>query len=156
MNPWKKLKRLLASLVEQDSSPEEIALGVAVGIFIGFSPWYGIQIFIALACAWLIPRVHKVSVVAGAQINWVAPLYYYFEYKLGLAILRRQGLSLTIDTFRNLTMEKILHHLNADTMFGIFWPLFVGSLVFGAAGSVLAYFITRKLVERARARRAAG
>jgi uncharacterized protein len=156
LNPWKKLKGLLASLVEQDSSPEEIALGVAVGIFIGFSPWYGIQIFIAIACAYCIPRVNKISVVAGAQINWIAPLYYYFEYKLGLAILRRHGISLTIDTFRHLTTEKILHHLNVETGLGIFLPLFVGSLVFGAAGSVLAYFVTRRLVERAKARRAAG
>ena len=156
MNPLKKLKRLLASLVEQDSSPEEIALGVAVGVFIGFSPWYGIQIFIALACAYLIPRVNKISVVAGAQINWVAPVYYYIEYRLGLLLLRRQGPSITVETFRHLTVKKILQYLNLETAAVVLWPLFIGSLVLGAVVAVIAYFLTRSLVGRAQSRRVSG
>ncbi len=143
MNPVKKLKRILTDLINQKSTPEEIALGAAVGVFIGFSPWYGIQIFIAMACAYLIPRVNKVAVIAGAQINWVAPLYYYFEYKLGLAILQEPGSHITIER---------LKHINVKLILSILWPLFIGSLIFGAAGSVLAYVIARHLVVRARAR----
>ncbi|MDP8246698.1 MAG: DUF2062 domain-containing protein [Candidatus Tritonobacter lacicola] len=152
MNPVKKLKKILADLVKQKSSPEEIALGAAIGICIGFSPWYGIQIYIVLLCAYLIRRANKVAVVAGAQINWLALLYYPFEYKLGLVLLRKQGLTLTIETFRHLTWAKILHNMNMGTMAGILWPLFIGSLIFGAVGSVITYFIVRRLVVRARAR----
>ena len=154
MNPVKKLKKILTDLVKQNSTPEEIALGAAVGIFIGFSPWYGIQIYIALVCAYLIRRANKVAVVAGAQINWLAPLYYPFEYKLGLVLLRKQGLTLTIETFRSLTWRKILNSINLDTAADILWPLFIGSLVFGAIGSVITYFIAVRLVVRARARTA--
>ncbi len=62
---WKERFRKILSL---DSHPRHIATGFAVGVFISFTPFFGIHTPLAIAAAFLF-RLNKLTCITGAWIN---------------------------------------------------------------------------------------
>ncbi len=117
-------------------APEEIAEGMALGIFIGMTPTMGAQILIAIFVAALL-RKNKIAAALGVFITnpVTAPFIYGFEYELGRYLLGWKRLRLPTE----LSWE-VVRHLS----WGVIVPLCLGSLIFAVVFGLLAYFLTLK------------
>ena len=87
---WKKRFKEILSL---DTPPGHIAAGFAVGVFISFTPFFGIHTALAIAAAFLL-RLNKLTCITGAWVNTpltVVPVLG-LSYKLGrlLRVLSRR------------------------------------------------------------------
>jgi uncharacterized protein (DUF2062 family)/putative flippase GtrA len=136
------LKARILDLWRSRSSPHEIALGVAIGVFIGITPFYGFHILSALFAAFIIKRVNKVAIFLGINISLppTIPFITWAGYSIGRKILASAAYPpLGWDAFR---------HFSYDVFFNFFYALIVGSLVLGIALGFLFYFLTLWVFKR--------
>lgn len=115
-------------------SAEEVARGMALGVFIGMTPTMGVQMPIALFFAMLL-RENKLAAVLGVWISnpMTAIPIYTFNFKMGKYLLGTHDLKMP--NFSSL--EDVLQ-LGYDFL----GPLTVGSLVVGIVAAAVAYVAT--------------
>jgi uncharacterized protein len=84
----RRLRYLYLRLIALRGSPGELALGMALGIFIGMMPIMPFQIVIAVALA-LLFRASKITAAIGTWISNPVTWYvvYFYDYKLGASLL---------------------------------------------------------------------
>ena len=143
---WKKRFKDILSL---DSYPGHISAGFAVGVFISFTPFFGIHTPLAIAAAFLF-RLNKLTCLTGAWLNTpltVVPILS-LSYKLGRVLLGCPPRELRVRD--NLTWQyaKELLHMKGT-------PLLLGSSIIGFCAAVISYFLCYYLVVRFRAKDAA-
>lgn len=121
--------------------PHALALGTAIGVFVGVTPSMPIQSLIAVLCAALF-RANRVSALAGVWINnpfTIVPLYSG-SYALGCVLLDQPMADLSFDFLTEGTGTWLVQ---AETLWGVFagilWPLLVGSMVIAVGLGVLSY-----------------
>ena len=76
------------NLLHADDPPHPLALGVAVGMFVAFTPTVGVQMVLAGFLSWLL-RANKAVSIAVVWISnpgTMVPIYWYC-YRIGCAIL---------------------------------------------------------------------
>lgn len=152
------LRRWLRRILFQKDTPESIAAGTALGMFIALTPTVGFQMIIAVTLATL-ARVNK---VAAALLCWVTnpltiPPIYYGCYRLGLLMMPGRSPPDVWDKFTALRdAEKLGEFFVALPTLGldILVPMFVGSLILGLIFGFLTYPVTLRAVKGYRARRA--
>ncbi len=80
------------TLVTMADTPHSIALGSGIGMFFGFTPFYGLKTLLSIAFAWIV-RSNKLAAAIASNLHdvflIVMPAVYFFEYKIGCWILRR-------------------------------------------------------------------
>ena len=135
----------LRVLLEEHHQPKEIALGVAMGVFIGFSPFYGFHTLLAILVSLLVHKANRLAILAGTQVSlpFFAPAIYWAEYKIGKMLLSTDFLFL--ENGRDLSNIEL----------GLLYVL-LGSVVLGLACSAASYFITLYAVDKIRARKQLG
>jgi len=81
-------RQWLAMLVSLDESPRRMALALAVGVFISFTPFWGFQTLLAIVVATVV-RLNSPLTIAGTWLNlpWFAPFVYAGAVKIGSALL---------------------------------------------------------------------
>ena len=121
----------LAALLPHDESPWKVALALAVGVFLSFTPFWGFQTLLALLLAWIF-RLNRAVTVAGTWINlpWFAPFVYAGALKIGAALLP---------------------HLSGVA--GLSAWLLLGTTALGVAAGVLTWIIAYAAIRARRARR---
>lgn len=151
----------MTDVLHLDEEPSRLAMGMAVGVFIGFTPFYGLHTLLALAAAFVF-RLNKAATVTGAWINlpWFAPFVYGFCLKLGEAILSGNiswsGLGTLTEAaaayLRSSPREHAGHlwEMLWRMMFEASLPLFVGTTVVGLVLGTATYFITLEAVREIR------
>src|SRR6056297_1739014 len=94
----RQTKLNLLRFIRLRGSPEEIAKGFALGIFIGMTPTFGIQMPLAFFFAWIL-RENKLAALVGVWITnpLTAPFIYASEYEIGRLLLGMERLSLPND-----------------------------------------------------------
>lgn len=124
--------RFYDRFVKLQGQPEKLARGLALGIFIGFTPTMGIQMPIALLVAALF-RQSKLAAMLGVWISnpLTAPILYGFTYFVGSTVL---GMPLS-EAFRMPHTWAELKMLSFD----IFLPLWVGGILAGAVAYLPTY-----------------
>ena len=148
MSPHRWLHAHSLKLLAIRDTPEAIAGGVAIGIFIGFTPLIGLKTVLTIFFAWLTRSNIIAAVIASAahDILWpVLPVIFRWEYDVGFWLLSQphqwppalSRASLEAHSWRNWT--KLLT---------IGKPMLVGSVVCSAPIAVLSYVITRRVVDR--------
>ena len=149
----KRIERFfIYRVLHVDDTPHRIALGVAVGIFITWTPTIGFQMLLTVALAALL-RANK---VVGVPFVWLSnpftlPPIYGPNYLVGCWLLRQKALDLGFLMAAHSTggwIERIETWWNAT--WHVFWPLWVGSIVVGLLLGTLSYFMTRFAVVRYR------
>src|SRR5712692_8826180 len=75
-------------LLHLDDPPWRLALALAVGVFIGCTPFWFFQTGLALLVATIF-RLNKAATVMGAWLNlpWFAPLVYGAALEVGSALV---------------------------------------------------------------------
>jgi uncharacterized protein (DUF2062 family) len=112
---WKRRWRVLVlDLLGREEPPERVAAAIAMGIGVGFSPFIGFHIWIALGLAFLL-RLNKVDAALGQFVGnpWTLPAVYALGYRLGRRILHYDRRSVP-----RLAWDRLLH---SD-----FWKAFEG------------------------------
>ena len=130
MTPRRAVARL-AALLPHDESPWRVALALAVGVFISFTPLWGVQTLLALLVATL-TRLNRAVTVAGTWINlpWFAPFIYAGAVKLGAWLLP-----------------------DLSGLAGVSAWLLLGTTALGAAAAVLTWVVAFAVIRARRARR---
>lgn len=149
-------------ILHVDDSPNRIAMGVAIGLFVGWTPLIGLHTLMVLPLAFVV-RANKLVALACVWVTniFTAVPIYYFNYLVGWALLgslrgeqvltRREIAGL----FRNfLSFGNIVAFFYCDDFWHRLWTLlvnirtelWVGSLVVGSAVSITAYFVFYYLI----------
>jgi uncharacterized protein (TIGR03546 family) len=126
--------------------PREIALGFALGLFIGMSPSLGLQMVIAAAVAAFL----KWDIISAAMGVWItnpltAPFIYSLTYFVGSKIY---GTSNVFNLPDEITVPVIKEILVKSP--GIYYSLTIGGIVLGIPLAIAGYFISYRLVSRYR------
>lgn len=161
---WKNAKEFCVyRILHADDPPHRLALGIAVGMFVTFTPLIGFQMMLSVFLAWLL-RANK---LVGIPLVWISnpftiiPIYYPC-YQLGCAIL---GEKVVNSKWSHLGTEW--QHLIADpaTTWGVkvrFWweglmdfigPLCLGCLIVGTFLAVASYYVSLLMIRSYRLRR---
>lgn len=138
------VRRAYERFVKIRGRPREIALGFALGVFIGMTPTMGIQMPIAVFLAALV-KWSKISAVFGVWITnpFTAPFIYGITYVVGAHLL---GLKATMALPQELTWSVVREMLkNAPVIFG---ALTVGGILVGLPLAVLGYYVSFAAVNK--------
>ena len=142
---------LLRSVLALDDSPHAIALGAAIGIFVGLTPSVGIQTIVIVALVFLSRRFFYFNVTAAILSTYISnPLtmvpLYYFWYRLGTWFVPGNA---TVDQFEAiLNFEGLAGWWQATCSLAVQVgvPMVIGSLLVAPVGALIAYPMTRFLV----------
>lgn len=143
----RKFKKKLVSLLRLNNSPPEIALGIAIGVFIAILPVYGLHTILVIIAAIIVRPANKIAILLGTNISLppTLPFITWTGYDIGRFFLKGDYPPLAWSDFTNITFEKILNY---------YPPLFLGSIILGIICAtifyLLTYFIVKKLKERKR------
>jgi uncharacterized protein (DUF2062 family) len=161
---WRHLRERATHVLHLDEEPSRLAAGMAVGVFIGVTPFYGLHTLLALVAAYVF-RLNKVVTITGAWLNlpWFAPFVYAFCLRVGDAVLTGDWSSFSLASvqawaayLRASPRETAgtLYHTLWNMLFVVSKPLFVGTTLVGLVLAVAAYFITLEAVRDVRRLRA--
>ena len=154
------LEKLL-DIVRQKDSPHKIALGLALGIFVGILPIMGIQMTVVAVLA-LPLRANIKAAVAGVWISnpiTFLPMYWGY-YKFGL--LFSPSRTLTWNDFMQritrageISWSSVGESLNRILDIGadILVPMWIGATILAVFFAPLTYFVTKRAVISYRARK---
>lgn len=127
-------------------NPKEIALGIALGIFIGFSPTLGLQMAIAVFFAALL-KWNKIAAAIGVWVSnpATAPFLYSFTYLAGARLL---GIKNEFPFSPGLNWDLVIRLLGKTPE--IFVALTIGGIVLGLPVAVIGYYLSFYAVQRYR------
>ena len=63
---WRRLRERATHVLHLDEEPSRLAMGMAVGVFIGVTPFYGLHTLLALAAAYVF-RLNKAATITGGS-----------------------------------------------------------------------------------------
>lgn len=147
-----KIKTLWDRLLHQEASPNQIAAGFAIGLFISFIP-LPCQTILALTLAFLL-RLNKVACLVGVHLHLavfpVIPAVFYAEYHVGRILFPLGQLP-----------ELKPHHFEMITLLQKGWPILrttlLGALVLGIPSAIVAFFVVKSAAMKwQKSRQAAG
>lgn len=168
---WRRAIEYLAHRLRRlPDTPHRIALGVACGVFVSFTPFFGIHLGAAIVLAWVL-RANVVASVIGTlagnpvTIPLIAPIALGLGRKiLGYGVTGRDpsriqdafgqfftGLwesVLSLFGYGESEWYKVAHFFQS-----VIWPYFVGGLLPGLVAAVASYYATRPVVAAYQARR---
>jgi uncharacterized protein (DUF2062 family) len=138
-----------------DDPPWRLALSLAIGVFISFTPLYGLQTALAIGVAVAL-RLNRAATVAGAWLNlpWFAPMVYAGALRIGTLVvpdpagIRGAWLAQILSQPGSLSWRDLPALIDSISV-----PLFVGTSLLGAVAGAVTYVVSFRLLSR-RARRA--
>lgn len=145
---------VLHKILHADDPPHKLALGIALGMFVTFTPTVGFQMVLVFCIAWLL-RANK---AVGVPLVWLSnpvtiPPIFWFNYAVGAVVMRSDLKG--IDWFEEVRTHAEAAAAGADwwlagwwaraSVYGselmeIFVELWVGSLIVACVLGVLTYF----------------
>jgi hypothetical protein len=131
-----KIKDYILRFTKKGLTPQEISLGVAIGIFIAFIPLFGSHTITAIALASLL-RVNTLIVLLSTQIS--NPLTFPFQLFLSAEV----GSLLLHGTFLEIKLSREISYLHH-----YIFPILIGSLVLGIVFSGLSFLTVRGLLKK--------
>lgn len=138
--------RLRGKIVRLQGDPRKVALGFALGSFIGVSPLIGMQVLICLGLSTLFRISRPASVVGVLNTNWTKGLFLYpINYQIGAWIL---GNNNQVDFSEILHGNIFRNILNAGP--DVFVSMLIGGFVTGAALAVIYYYLVHFILIRFR------
>lgn len=129
------LKQKFKTILSLDAHPGHISVGFAVGVFISFTPFFGLHTPMAIALAFIF-RLNKVTCITGAWVNTpltIVPVLVA-SYNLGRFLLGKPHKELA---FKSLDWHSLQPYAKS---------ILLGSSILGFVAAVASYFICYWLV----------
>ena len=136
---WRRLK---AKMMREPLPPEDIAAGWALGMFIGCSVPFGLQLVISIPLAMMM-RVSKVGATLGTFIT--NPVSIFFIYPAQTFVVNKLvfGGSLTYSKLAETEWTwAAVRKLGAEAMASFF----LGGILLAIVLTPITYFVVRRLV----------
>lgn len=158
---WKKLLRWFKfqylKVMRTAATPYSIAMGMAVGIFIGFLPIIPLQTICTIVLCLLLRGnavVGFIGTLISNPLNWVP--FYYCLYIVGKAIVPWNPPDMNLEQFGALISDLDVRQFMTlgKELLAAFKIMLIAGLALGSVGSVVAFFATHKAVRVFRKNRA--
>jgi uncharacterized protein (DUF2062 family) len=151
-------------------TPHRVALGFACGVFVSFTPFFGLHFLLAVGLARLV-RGNLIAGLIGTAVGnpLTFPLIASVSLGLGRRILGHgvtgRDFSRIVDAFWQATVglgQSLLSLVGfgeaqwgklARLLVDVIWPYFVGGLLPGLVAAIAGYYLTRPIVAAHQARR---
>lgn len=160
-------QRLIHPILHSMASVHQVSLGVGIGLFLGFTPTVGIQMYLA-AMVWAFCRyLLKISfnLPVSVAMVWVSnpltmgPMYYGFLvtgcWVQGQELLTYQLFEQRL--MEILGMQSVWESVMAGAQFLLVElgePMMLGSLFYAIPVAIVSYFLTYRLLLRHRQHKA--
>lgn len=133
----KKLINKIIQLLKANTTPREIARGLAIGVFVGVTPLIGFHALLGIGLAYLF-RANKPAAVVGTQVSlpWFQPFLFFFNLQIGTLILSGKW---QLPHINLLSLQSIESNLPA---------FLLGTLIVGSLGALLTYYLSLKAAQR--------
>lgn len=140
------LKKTYERLLKIRGEPKQIALGFAMGLFVGMTPTIGFQILIAIFFAALF-KWNKISAAIGVWITnpITAPFIYSVNYFVGAKIY---GIKKNYSFADDLSVSTISAMFQKTSK--ILYALIIGGIVLGLPLAVAGYYFSFNAVRKYR------
>ena len=153
---WRRGKRFaIHSVLRADDPPQRLARGVAVGLFVAFTPFLGLHMIMVIVLAWLL----RANQVVGIAMAWVCnpatfPLIYPPCYFLGAVLMDRPILNRQWwdELFAPPPGWWEAFKFEWSKIMEIIVPLTLGTTVVGLVVAAIAYPLTLYVVRSYRRR----
>jgi uncharacterized protein (DUF2062 family) len=149
MNVKRWLRGHSLKLLAIRDTPEAIAGGLAIGIFFGFTPLFGLKTILAIFFAWLTRSNIIAAVIAGTLHDLVLPIMpviFIWEYDIGFRVLNHHWphgipVRLALHEWRDWS-RMLSSHVGK--------PMLLGSVFIATPLATACYFISKTLVTKYR------
>ena len=131
----KKFRHFLyQNIIVIRSSPHDIALGLAIGVFVGFLPIMGFQTIVSVPIA-IFFKASKLTSAIGVWISNPVTFipFYYFNFRVGRWLLGDSNVEWVLT--KHTTFAQIL-----ELGWEILGPLMVGCVFLGVISIPIVYF----------------
>ncbi|HVE17181.1 MAG TPA: DUF2062 domain-containing protein [Chthoniobacterales bacterium] len=144
-------------LLELRDTPHAIAGGVAIGVFFGFSPLFGVKTLLSLGTAWL-TRCSKIAAVIAVSLHDVVwpflPFLLRIQYDIGYWILSNPHTLPPKMVLHEVKLHAVLHW--ETVVKSVKWlcsyhgglPLLIGAFVMAIPAALVAYVITYGIMRK--------
>jgi uncharacterized protein (DUF2062 family) len=138
-----RLKRALrlffVRILRLKGQPEEVAGGMAIGVFIGLTPTVPLHTILSILIAFLLGKSKLAAVLGTCIANpFMLPFIYILDYKVGRMITGVEGAPLVLS-------DHSVSHL-LELGWDITYPLLAGGIAVGLLSIFPSYFITKRVV----------
>lgn len=118
--------------------PESVAIGLAWGVSVSFTPLLGLHLIICYSGT-LIMRGNLIAATVGSVIGnpWTFPFFFYLAYKLGLNFI-----------FSPLDVYEFKLSFLIENFNKLFFPTLLGSLPIAIIMWFITYKISKNFLER--------
>jgi uncharacterized protein len=147
------LREKVEELLQLKDTEHSIALGLAIGMFFGFTPLVGFKTLIAIGLARLLRANFLAAAIAVSLHDVFLPLFPFLlrlEYQIGYWLLSNPHQF--APRFR-LASHSVSMWFHWSTFFTVGRPLLIGSLFFAVPVGVLTYYIALFLLEQRKRRK---
>ena len=144
------VRQRLDRLASSELDPRRTAAGIALGVFLSFSPFLGLQILLGLALAFAF-RLSRVAVLVGlcANLPWIMVPWYVLTTGAAAAVI---GVSNPVGVQSALFSAPILDLAIVDRTSalatGLFWPFLLGPTTGALVLALAAYFVSFRMLSR--------
>lgn len=152
-----KIRKFVLWLIRLRGSPEAIGLGIAIGIFVGFSPLMGFQMLIAIFFATFMSANRTAAIAAVWITNPLTFLPIYIStYRVGKYFLpgpeeRDAHKLINKIAHKLIAMDfwEIYHQFRIMNTLGrkIFVHLLLGGVIVGFIAGGASYFLTVRIIK---------
>ena len=122
-------------------TPHAVAGGVAIGMFIGFTPLLGIKTLLSLAVAYLL-RCSKIAAVISVSLHDVVapfwPILFKIEYDIGFWLLSHPHVLPGKVVIADIHFREMLQW---TTFLEFGWPMLVGSVFVSTPAALISYAV---------------
>jgi len=143
------LRKHSLKLLAIRDTPNAIAGGVAIGIFFGFSPLFGLKTLLALLFAWLFGCNLLAAVIAVTLHDLILPfmpVFYRWEYDVGYWLMHHYQWPQRFHwSFRMRRIHSDWRD-NLRALFTMGKPLLLGSVLLGGPVALATFFVSRSLI----------
>jgi uncharacterized protein (DUF2062 family)/precorrin-6B methylase 2 len=137
----RRLRDRVEWLIREHASAGRLGVAVAVGVFIGCTPFLGLQVLLAIAIATLF-KLNRIAVLLGVQVSTppVTPFLLFADAQVGAVLLHRHWLPISLEAVRGAPKAKWVLDLFLELLAG---GLVVGVILALGFGGLTAYVVQR-------------
>lgn len=155
---WARASRYIAHRLRRLPDPaHKIARGIACGVFVCFTPLYGLHFLLSAGLAWMIRGNVLAALLATFFGNPLTfPIIATISVELGAWMLGRDPVPLpqivsafsyaSVELWSNLaaifTSEPVRWQRLAVFLDSVFWPYLVGGLLPGLVAAIVTYYVS--------------
>ena len=144
---------LVSKLLNLHDAPHSLAGGVAIGMFMGFTPLFGLKTLLCVGAAYIL-RCNPIAAVIAVSLHDVVtpfwPVLLEIEYAIGSKLL---GFFDGVAHPASVTEFHIHELMKWTTFFTIGLPMLLGSMFLSAPAAAVSYAVMLPVFKRRERRR---